>query len=74
MIDSQAVLNRARETWPAAVLRTARRMAYCDNGPCAHEIQRHDQFIDPGEAHPYRAGGFGGMRFCLRCGGGDPNA
>lgn len=70
---AEAVLNRARETWPGAVLRTARKVSHCDNAVCGQPIQQHDRFIDPGENHPYRAGGFGGMRFCLKCGGGEPH-
>ncbi len=70
---AEIALNRARETWPGAILRTARKAAKCDNHVCRQPIQQHDRFIDPGDANPERAGGFGGYRYCLKCGGGEPH-
>ncbi len=67
-----AMLKRAQETWPAALLRTARKNSKCDNHVCRQPILQHERYIDPGDANPERAGGFGGFRYCLRCGGGEP--
>ena len=65
-------LWEARETWPEAKLRQARKPHRCDNSVCRTAIAAGEQYIDPGDSNPDSAGGFGGYRYCLRCAGGQP--
>jgi len=58
----------ARKVWPDAKLSVSRKDSRCDN--CGHAIPKGDGYINPGEANPDRAGGFGCYRYCLYCGGG----
>lgn len=64
------VLAQAKKTWPYAHFVTARKQYRCDN--CPGVIAPGTQYLDPGDSNPDRAGGFGGYRYCLECGGGSP--
>jgi hypothetical protein len=62
---AEAVAQHARSTWPAARTVQARKSHKCDK--CGATIDKFALYIDPGDANPERAGGFGGYRYCLAC-------
>jgi hypothetical protein len=72
VVTPNEALAQAKQTWPNARLRRARRGHICDNNRCPEVIERGQQYIDPGEANPDNAGGFGGYRYCLNCAGDKP--
>ena len=70
MTIQEVALAKARETWPAARIVTARKAHRCDyvragGINCMRMIRPGDAYIDPGESNPYRTGGLGGYRYCL---------
>lgn len=61
------------KTWPAGKVRKARKEHRCDYnrgwplGMCTATIRKGDDYFDPGDSNPARAGGFGGYRYCKAC-------
>ena len=49
-------LARARETWPLATIRQARKIHRCDNAACQQRISAGAYYIDPGQSISHRAG------------------
>jgi len=69
-MTGEQALSFARETWPNARVVTARKLHHCqystgDGRLCKRAILPDDSYIDPGEANPENAGGYGGYRYCL---------
>lgn len=53
--------------WSGFLVRRARKLVRCDDR-CKGWIHGGMLYLE-GEQHPYRAGGFGKERYCLKCAG-----
>ena len=49
----EKILAKAREHWPSAVMRTARKFHVCEWHDCERSIQLGDAYIDPGDGRRY---------------------
>ena len=69
-------VSEAKLTWPAGVVRRCRVPFRCDyhhgiNGRCQGRILKGEYYFDSMQAKPAYAGGFGNLRFCMECVGGE---